>query len=64
MNQTTNDMIYGLSNDERAELAELKEQLFEGKLLVILDESQSQDKFCRYNYLMKKKIELIQASLN
>ena len=57
-------MIYGLTNDERKEFEELKKVLFQGATFVVFDEDHDQEKVYRYNFLMKKKMELIQATVN
>ncbi|MEK6829819.1 MAG: hypothetical protein AABY15_06900 [Nanoarchaeota archaeon] len=57
-------MVYGLTMDERKEFEELKQKLFKGQMLVEFDEDHDQEDVYRYNYLMKKKQELILATVN
>ena len=57
-------MMYGLTIEEREELEELKKVLFQGETLVVFDDEHDHEKVQRYNYLIKKKMELMQAGMN
>ena len=55
--------MYGLTIEEREELEELKKVLFQGETLVVFDDEHDHEKVQRYNYLIKKKMELMQAGM-